>query len=319
MRIFLQTFHILLLYLLFVVSAAMAGGLATMIVGYGPAAMAAGLIVLVENFVIILSFLAGILPVILVSAANLVIVFASGYRFLRWMRYLNLGINCLAGIYFIWLFSWDNYGIGLAVFLLVLGILSLLVPKKPNIHVTRKVIYYLQYGIYLFVMLPMFWVILTVEGLTLLAAIGTALFFLGLWLVYFNGKLTLQTDGGLFSFRFYKRMAISGVLSFVYTLLLPIYGVPLFLGWVLILQLTEEVLLYPVAMPVDKSKYWHFVRIFGRFPEDDITKSKDEYNENKREEKENEQKEEPRGDWQNSEEREIIPETPEFGTARGDD
>jgi hypothetical protein len=238
---------------------------------------------------------------------------------LRWMRYLNLGINCLAAIYFLWLFKWDKLGIGLAAFLLVLGVLSLLLPKKPNIPLTRRVIYYLQYGTYLFVMLPVFWLILTIEGPNAVAAIGTVLFFLGLWLVYFNGKLTLQTRDSLFSFGFYKRMAISGVLSLVCALLLPIYGAPLFLGWILIVQLTEESLLYPVVMPVDKSKYWHFVRILGRFPEDDAINNKDNYDENKREEKESEQNEDACNERQNDEERESHAETPEFGITRCDD
>jgi hypothetical protein len=276
MRAMLINLQVVVILVMIFVTVAAGGGLAsltTLGAGVGPAALGAGLFILMLVVGAIIGFTAVVLPTTLLAALTLFFAILSGYRYLLWTRFVGIAINAAFALLVIGLYHSAEIE-GSAILIAPLLILSfingglfLLLPRRPDRRLTEKLAY---------CAIP----VLHALPLAIVAAAIVAhppdfnaadyvflaiLFLLYTLPFYFNFRTipaTRTLDG-----RLARRLAVSLAMTALALVLVFPLGLSLCLATLLLLELAEFEVFHPASAPPPGSVHHWLARTLGELPE----------------------------------------------------
>lgn len=275
MRIILMNVQVAFLLILGFAVAAAGGFLAAMpslAAGVGPAAMAAGVYVLMVCAAALVGLVAFAIPYALISGSTLFFAFTAGYRYLRLTRFLGILANLVGAAYFIVLqYSTRIVHDGILVPLLLLPAFNilflLLLPRRPRIRLTRRMAKLAQPVLF---MIPLSLALCILfaggrrwsAGELLAIVIVFGLYFLPFLYNYRTVTHVARDPGpGLL-----VKLAIAAGLATLGILIFFPMGLFLAMGTLLLFETAEISLLYPEQYPpVGGMREW-VARIGGRRP-----------------------------------------------------
>ena len=276
MRIILVGIQIAVLSLMVFVSVSVGGGLASLTAlagGYGPAAIGAGVYILMMFALALTGFVALVLPLSLLASANLLCGVLAGYRPLRWVRFLGVLANLLA-VFAIVVprFFLPDYPVGLMVFLLAYPIVNMallaILPKRPNVRRTRiacRIAIPCLYGGVLALLVIVICVAKPEWKAPTYAILGGFVLLCGVPFYYAFRIVprTRKPDLPLF----YRVLALSAMAAVLLILFYP-FGLPLAISWYLVVALAEMSLLYPGEYPEGRGGCYWLARTLGKLPDE---------------------------------------------------
>lgn len=265
--------RLLLICLQFTVLTAVIGasvGVASSLMGLGltgagtPAAVGAAVMLAayaVASAYVIVTMAA---PFVIVLGVSSFFAITSGYRILRWTRWLGMATN-LCGAAYLWWFFGDNSLSGtLALFLVFCAILFAFIPKRPDTQRTGKIISYANILLWLAMLIFSLSAVLTYSGSqwTLLAVLLPimALYYLPF---HFNRKAVRHP---LVWMELFKALSISAAAVILFNLLAFPFAIPLVVGFILTLGYGEMIALYPDSAPPQESPRYWLIKAFGHLP-----------------------------------------------------
>lgn len=275
MRIILLSVQIAVIMLMTFITVAAGGGLASTLAlggGVGPAAAAAGVYILMIFAAAVVGFVAFVLPTAILAAVTLVFAVLSGYRYLRWTRFLGIMANLAGAAYCLLPLLWDQDFplVILAIFLLYPGFniaLFLVLPRRPNIRLTRTLSYVAIPVLYAFA--PILAILVLVTRPPSFTALQYLILLVFLAIYTFPFYFVLRTIPHTQSPtpRLLVRLAISCLMAAAALFVIFPLGLPLGISTFLVLALTEISLLYPDAPPPHGGFRFRIARTLGRLPD----------------------------------------------------
>lgn len=274
MRIVLIGIQVAVLMTMAFISIAAGGSLASLpalATGVGPAAVGAGVYVLMLFAAAAVGFVAIVIPTSILAATTLVFAITAGYRYLRWTRLLGILANLIAGgVVTLPHFFTEEHPLFLTALLLLYpcgnAILFLLMPRVPRVNLTRRLCRIAVPCLYLPVLATAIFVCTRGSAnLGMQAYLFFALFLLLYLFPFYYGYRTLSYTKQP-STALAIRLAILALMTLPVLFVLFPLGLPLGMSLYLLLALSEISLLYPVTTPPpDGVRYW-IARTLGRLP-----------------------------------------------------
>lgn len=272
----IQVMIILIMIFITVMAAVMAGGglvsMAALGAGFGPAALGAGVFILMLFVGAIIGFAAVVLPIALLAAFTLLFAILSGYRHLRWTRFAGIAVNAVFALIIIGLYCFSETKgavllMPLLVFPLINGCLFLFLPRRPNHSLTEKFTYC---AIPVFHTIPLLIIVLEIIANPPGFDAGDSLFLGILFLLYtlpfyFNFRTIPATR--TLNRRLAFRLAISLAMTVLALIFVFPLGLPLCFTTLLLFELAEFAVFRPAFVPEPDSVHYWLARTLGQLPD----------------------------------------------------
>ena len=280
MRLILISLQVCLIGIVYTAMAGAMGGLSGGgIGGGGPVAMAGMLFWLFSLVATGIVFATLILPFLITLSITLFCAITAGYRFLRWTRWIGIGANSIAALYFMFFMDvekvphWGTAQWGIVAFFLLNIVLLYALPKRPDVIRSRRIIVRahlgLLAGVAILLAAAVFWMQENPRGSANTIPLLPILLFFAVYSLPFllnysvSRTITLQGD----SKRILVPLSVSVLVVGLILLLLPVFILPVGLSLLFLLGLLEMLLLYPSEAPVRNSPRYFLVMLLGRLPD----------------------------------------------------
>ena len=276
MRILLINIQILVLVVISAAVTAAGGSLAGMTaggMGVGPAMLGAAAYLIAVFTAALAVFVVFAVPLALISSATLIAAILSGYRYLRWVRFIGVFANILGAAYFLglpYLTELVPMEITAAFALLPCcnAILFVLIPKRPNTRRTFAMAKIYNPAAFLCVAAPI--TIVAVNSLLspdvgVACAGGVALVLYALPLLYNHRAISTIDRAGVDALTV-RKTAISSLVTILALIFIFPLGLPLLFGSLLLLELLELKLAYPAEPPPHGTPRYWIARVMGGPP-----------------------------------------------------
>jgi hypothetical protein len=276
MRAMLINIQVMVILVMIFVTIAAGGGLASLTAlgaGVGPAAFGAGLFIFMLFVGAIIGFVAVVLPTTLLAVSTLFFAILSGYRHLRWTRFVGAAVNAafaflVAGLYHLSEIEGSAFLI-IPLFILpfINGCLFLLLPRRPDRRLTEKLTYC---AIPVLHALPLVIVAAAIiahpPDFNAADYVFLAILFLLYTLPFHFNFRTIPATRTL-NGRLARRLAVSLAMTVLALILVFPLGLSLCLTTLLLLELAEFAVFHPASVPQPGGVHHWLARTLGRLPE----------------------------------------------------